>query len=94
VRIHLTILVPDLREAIGRKDIEVEFDGSTVNELIAHLIKMYGHKVRQALYDEHNKLDPMFQVLRNGQEWVTNDKLDQPLQDGDGIILMMMMAGG
>ncbi len=94
MRVHLKILLPVLPEAIGRKELEVEFAGETVNDLIEHLIARYGRKARQALFDEKGKLDPVVQVLLNGKEWITHDRLDTALQDGDSVVLMIMMAGG
>jgi MoaD family protein len=92
--VHLKILLPVLPEAIGRKELEVEFAGKTINDLIEHLVERYGRKARQALYDEKGQLDPVVQVLLNGKEWVTRDRLDTALQDGDSVMLMVMMAGG
>jgi MoaD family protein len=83
-----------LPEAIGRKELEVEFAGETVNDLIEHLVAQYGQKARQALYDERGQLDPVVQILLNGEEWVTHDRLDRPLQDGDHVFFMIMLAGG
>lgn len=40
------------------------------------------------------ELDSLVQVLLNGKEWVTHDRLDTALQDGDNVMLMIMMAGG
>jgi MoaD family protein len=94
MRVHLKIFLPVLPEAIGRKELEVEFAGETVSDLIEHLVARYGRKARQALYDEKGKLDPVVQVLLNGKEWVTHDRLDTLLQDGDSVMLMIMMAGG
>ena len=94
MRVHLRILLPVLPEAVGRKDLEVEFAGETVNDLIENLVARYGRKARQALYDDKGKLDPVVQVLLNGEEWVTHDRLDTALQDGDSVMLMIMMAGG
>lgn len=94
MRVHLKILLPVLPEAIGRKELEVEFAGETVNDLIEHLVERYGRKARQALYDEKGRLDPVVQVLLNGKEWITHDRLNTPLQDGDSVVLMIMMAGG
>ena len=92
--VNLKILLPALPEAIGRKELQIEFTGETVSDLIEHLVARYGRKARQALYDEQGQLDPVIQVLLNGQEWVTHDRLDTALQDGDNVVLMMMMAGG
>jgi MoaD family protein len=94
MRVHLKIFLPVLPEAIGRKELEVEFAGETVSDLIEHLVARHGRKARQALYDEKGQLDPVVQVLLNGKEWVTHDRLDTALQDGDSVMLMVMMAGG
>jgi MoaD family protein len=94
MRVNLKLFLPALSEVIGRKELEVEFAGETVDDLIEYLVARYGRKARQALCDEQGKLDPVIQVLLNGKEWVTHDRLDTVLQDGDNVMLMMMMAGG
>jgi MoaD family protein len=94
VRIGLTIFLPALPEAIGGRELEVEFAGETVNDLIDYLVARYGRTAKQALYDERGKLDSVVQILLNGEEWVTHDRLDRTLQDGDHLVLMLMLAGG
>ena len=94
MKVHLKMLLPVLPEAVGRKDLEVEFAGETVNDLLDHLIAQYGRQARQALLDERGQLDPVIQVLLNGEEWITHDQLDRALHDGDQVILMLMLAGG
>ena len=94
MRVHLKIFLPALPEAMGRKETEVVFDGATVDDLIEHLVATYGRKARQALYTNDGQLDPVIQVLLNGREWVTHDRLDRHLEEGDSVILMVMMAGG
>ena len=94
MKVHLKIFLPTLPEAIGDNELEFEFAGSTVNDLIGSLIERYGQKARYALNDEQGQFDPLIQVLLNGEVWVTRDQLDTTLQDGDDLIFMMMMAGG
>ncbi len=94
MKVHLKIFLPVLPEAIGRRELEVEFVGETVNDLIEHLVARYGRKAKRALYDETGKLDQVVQVLINGEKWVTRDQLDTLLQDGDSVMLAVMMAGG
>ena len=94
MRVNLKILLPVLPEAIGRKELEVEFAGETVSDLIEHLVATYGRRAKRALYDEKGDLDRVVQVLLNGEEWITRDQLDRGLQDGDHVVLMMMMGGG
>jgi MoaD family protein len=94
MKIKLKIFLPLLPEVIGRKELEIAFAGETVNDLIEHLVAQYGRKARKALYDSTGKLDPVIQVLLNGKEWITHDRLDTALQDGDEVMFMIMMAGG
>ena len=94
MKVNLRIFLPKLPEAIGRKELEVEFAGGTIHDLIDHLVTRYGRKAEQALWDEKGELDPVVQVLLNGEVWITRDQLDTALQDGDSVVLMMMMAGG
>jgi MoaD family protein len=94
MKVKLKIFLPLLPEVIGRKELEVEFAGETINDLVEHLVAQYGRKAKKALYDSTDKLDPVIQVLLNGKEWVTHDRLDAALQDGDEVMFMIMMAGG
>ncbi len=94
MKVHLKLLLPALPEALGRKDLDVEFSGETVNDLIDHLVARYGRKARQALLDPDGKLDPVVQILLNGEEWVTHDRLDTVLHEGDDLIFMLVLAGG
>jgi MoaD family protein len=94
MKVHLKIFLPTLPEAIGDNELDVEFTGTTVRDLIDTLVDRYGQKAKQALYDEKGQFDPLVQVLLNGEEWVTQDRFDTTLQEGDSLIFMMMMAGG
>ena len=94
MRIGLKIFLPALPEAMGRREVEIEFDGETVNDLIDYLIARYGQKARKALYDSGGQLDPVVQILLNGERWVTHDRLDTVLHDGDDVAIMLMLAGG
>jgi MoaD family protein len=94
MRVNLKILLPGLAEVIGRTELEIEFDGETVRDMIEFLITTYGRKARQALYDENGEFDLLIQVLINGEQWVTKDLFDTTLKDGDNVIILIMMAGG
>lgn len=94
MKVNLRIFLPTLPEVIGRKELEVEFIGETINDLIDHLVTQYGQKAKQALYDEKGMLDPVVQVLLNGEKWINHDQLGTVLQEGDEVVLMMMLAGG
>jgi MoaD family protein len=94
MKVNLRFLLPTLAKALGRKELELEFGGETVGDLVEHLVARYGRIARQALLTKEGELDPVVQVLLNGEEWVSHDQLDTALQDGDTVMLMMMMTGG
>ena len=94
MKVHLRVLLPVLPEAMGGKELQVEFVGETVNDLLDYLVERYGRKARQALYDRDGQLDPVVQILLNGEQWVTHDHLDTALHDGDDVMLALMLAGG
>lgn len=95
MKVNLKILgLPTLSKVTGKKELDVNFEGKTVNDLIGYIVKSYGRKAEEALLDEEGKLDITIQVLRNGREWITRDRFDAGLEDGDSIALMLMVAGG
>ena len=95
MKVNLKILsLPTLSKVTGKKELDVNFEGKTVNDLISYIVKRYGRKAEEALFDEDGKLDITIQVLLNGREWITHDRLDTVLKDGDSIALMLMVAGG
>lgn len=94
MKVDLKILLPGLPEVIGGSDLKLVFDGDTVNDVIEILISRYGQAAKNALFDKHGELDPMIQILLNGEEWILHDQLDTNIQDGDNLMLAVMMAGG
>jgi MoaD family protein len=95
MRVNLKILgLPTLSKVVGKKELDLNFEGTTVNDLMGHIVKRYGRKAEEALLDEKGKLDVTIQVLLNGREWITHDRFDTVLKDGDSIALMLMVAGG
>jgi MoaD family protein len=95
MKVNLKILsLPTLSKVTGKKELDVNFEGKTVNNLIDYIVKRYGRKAAEALLDEEGKLDITIQVLLNSREWITHDRLDTVLKDGDSIALMLMVAGG
>jgi MoaD family protein len=94
MRVHVKVLLPMLAEALGGRVLDVELAGETVSDLIQHLVARHGRKARKALYDNDGRLDPVIQILVNGERWVMHDRLDTILQDGDDVMLLMMLAGG
>ncbi len=94
MRVRLQLLVPALPEALGRKELEVEFAGRSVQDLLIHLVACYGDKTRQALFDANGELDSIIQVLVKGERWVSHEELDTALNENDQVSFMAMIGGG
>jgi MoaD family protein len=86
--------VPMLSDVIGEKKFELDIPGKTVKDLIEELIRKYGAKVRKVLFDEKGAFDPMIQIALNGERWIPHDQHDTPLNEGDTLIFMILLAGG
>jgi molybdopterin converting factor small subunit len=86
--------VPMLSDVIGKKKFELDVPGTTVKALLEELIRTYGVKVRKALYGDKGGFDPMIQIALNGEKWISPDRHDTMLHEGDTLIFMILLAGG
>lgn len=93
VKVRLMAL-PALVKAMGGKELEIEFPGETVAELVDYLVERYGKPAREALLGENGQLDAIIQILVNENQWVVHERLDVPLNDGDNVIFMLLVVGG
>ncbi len=84
---------PEIVSAIGRKKLEVEA-GGTVRDLLNGLITQYGTPVKDAFYGEGGDFDLNIQVILNGEEFLSVDRHDTPLKEGDEVMFLLAMAGG
>lgn len=95
MKIRLEIrLVPMLSKVVGKDELEFECSGETINELIEGLIQRFGTKARDALMNERGEFDTMIQIALNRKIWITADKLDTPLKEGDTVTFMLLIGGG
>ncbi len=86
--------LPIVVKKVGSKTIALDFSGTTVNDLIQEVAGKYGRDVQKFLLDETGQLDMSLSVLINQQEWVRHNQMDRPLQNGDRVTIMMLVAGG
>ncbi len=85
---------PMVSDVVGKKKLELDISGNTVKHVIDELIKLYGKKVRDALYDQEGNFDPMIQIALNGKSFIPSNKHDTPFNDGDSLTFMLLLAGG
>jgi molybdopterin converting factor small subunit len=81
-------------DVVGGKELELNISGTTVKDLIDELINRYGKKVRDAFYDAQGNFDLMIQIALNGKSFISPNKQNTPLNEGDTLIFMLLLAGG
>jgi len=86
--------LPTLSGIIGKKS-EIEFAGITVAELVDHLTRRHGPKVKQILLDGDGVLDLTIQVMVNDDGFVPREELGRrTLKQGDRVRFMLLAGGG
>ena len=94
MKLQLKFFLPMLAEAVGKDEMEFDFDGGTVRELLAEIARRHGRRAADAMFDKTGELDREVQVLINQKTWVTRENVDAALADGDRVTIMVLMAGG
>ena len=95
MKIHVEFLgFPMVSDVIGKRRVELDIAGNTVKGVIDELIMLYGKKVKEALYDEKGRLDVTLQITLNGKTFISADKQQTPLNEGDTLTFMLLLAGG
>ena len=76
-----------LYETLRRsKKVEVEFPGRTLGELIDAMVRKFGLNVKKALLDKNGDIDMEIRVLLNGATYITENRMQVSLNDGDTVI--------
>lgn len=86
--------LPMVSDVIGKKKLQLDPPGETVKDVIDELIRCYGKKVRDAFYDQEGNFDLMIQIALNGKSFIPANKHHTPLNEGDTLIFMLLLAGG
>jgi len=74
-----------------RKEIDVEFSGVTLRDLVKTLEQRFGPTMRKAILDENGDIDREIMVLYNNESYLSENRMSRPLQEGDVVSLS---AGG
>jgi molybdopterin converting factor small subunit len=88
------VSLPIVVKMIGSKTITMDYSGQTVQELVHQVADKYGKDVARFLLDEKGQMDMTLKVVCNKEEWLKPDQMQRPLEDGDLVTIMMLVAGG
>lgn len=83
-------LLPDFED---RKEVQVDFAGNTVKDLLHHLSLRIGPKQKEMFLNDQGKISPMLFVLINGNSVSYSDRLNARLRDDDFVELIFASMG-
>ena len=81
-----------LQKLVGDKS-EVQAEGATLREVVAHLASQ-NEEFKTRLLDDSGELRRFVNVYVNEEDVRFLQKLDTPLKDGDEISIVPAIAGG
>lgn len=83
MKIHIDFKgIPILYKALSRKkEIDFEFPGNTLGELIDSLVRRYGDPMKKAILDNNGNIDMEIRVVLNNAGYLTDDRMATPLND-------------
>ncbi len=79
-------------QSLTRNIAEFEVDGSTVGECLARLAEQFPD-IKDMLLIKDNKLFGQVGIYVNREKNITRE-LDKPVEDGEELYLLYMVAGG
>ena len=85
--------LPLITQPLGKKKIDMEFQGSTLSDLARDL----GSKIKRAkdiLLRSDGVIDDDIQIYINGDRVQREESDNKKLSEGDSVTFMMLVAGG
>lgn len=90
----LTIkLLRPFSDAIGKKELKLDFNGSTLAELLEMLVNKYP-KLRKEFYTENNELTDFICVFINDKPISALKGTETELKNSDEILFFIPVSGG
>ena len=84
-----------LREIVGEWNIELSLpEGTTVDEVLRGLVKQYGERFRNYVYDEKGVIHDYLIFLVNGESISAMKGFETILSEGDSLIILPPIGGG
>jgi molybdopterin synthase sulfur carrier subunit len=82
-----------LREILGMSSMEVECEGTTIEDILNLLLERFGSVLENVIF-EGGRLKDMVKILLNGKDIRGLNGLNTELKDGDCISIFPPVAGG
>ena len=92
MKLKLNLLKP-FSDAVGKKELWIEFNGNTIEELFRYLIQKYP-KLGKELLKKNNEITDYVSVFVNDKPISVLDEMETQLEDGDELLLFVPISGG
>jgi len=87
MKVNIEIAGLPLYKIFGKsKRIEFEFPGETLKELIGAMVRKFGFEIKKFLLDKNGNIDMDIRVLLNGATYLSENRMQASLNDGDTLI--------
>ena len=91
--IKISIIYPHFKALVNNQDI-VEVNGNNIRECLEDLIAKFP-AFRPIIFDDHGNLLYYINILHNNQSThLDHDPLMKHVEDGDVIVITLLIAGG
>lgn len=85
-------LFSSLRDAVGRKEVEIEADNLPVREALRRFADAHDERVRDFLFNPQGRMWDSIMLLVNGE--TVDRREDIVLSSGDVVSVLLPTAGG
>jgi MoaD family protein len=92
MKLKLNLLKP-FSDAVGKKQLSLEFKGKTLCDLLFYLVEKYP-KMRDDLLTDKNDITDYVSVFVNDKPLSVLDGEQTKLKDGDELLIFVPISGG
>ena len=92
MKVRLKLLKP-FADAVGKSDLEIVFNGSTLEELLKVLVDKYP-KLKKELYTKTNEITDYICIFINDKPISALNGVNTELENDDEILFFIPVGGG
>ena len=92
MNIKLKLLRP-FSEIVGKKEIKIDFNGTTLNNLLKYLIEKYPN-LKNELFTKNDELTEYICIFINDKPASALNDLESKIKEGDEILFFIPISGG
>lgn len=92
MKVKIKLLRP-FSDAIGKNELQLDFNGSTLQNLLRELVTKYP-KLKKELYTKNDELTDYICIFVNDKPITALNGIDTELKNDDEILLFVPVSGG